>query len=165
MYYDESGFWTRYDIAMEVEQAPAHPHPPPPPPQGGKGSSGNGDRSKNKGRWQDPGVGPSSTRSQQPPAKKPSTSSGKGKEEAHDEYDILDNGDLVQVFSAQSQQASEEISSEEILVSETLIDGENQIPEDHAEQILPLVSYMDPISQLPPVDKLVSLPIETRRSI
>lgn len=39
MYYDQNGYWTRYDVAVKVEQDLYAPPPHSPPPPGG----GNGD--------------------------------------------------------------------------------------------------------------------------
>jgi hypothetical protein len=102
IYCDPSGFWTRYDIEMEVEQSgvQAPPIPPPLPPRdGGSGGVGPGDRARPRPHWSDPGVG-SNGSSDQPPQKKMCNGNGTGKDkEEYDDFEILDNGDLLQVAS------------------------------------------------------------------
>jgi hypothetical protein len=67
---DPNGFWTRYDVSIEVEQGGFVPPPPLPPPshQSGSGGAGSGDRSKGKGKMIESGTNSTSVGSQ-PPAK------------------------------------------------------------------------------------------------
>lgn len=50
MYCDPNGFWTRYDVVMEVEQGHYGQVLPPPPSHPNEGGGG-GCRAKGKGRW------------------------------------------------------------------------------------------------------------------
>jgi hypothetical protein len=68
IYYDQSSFWSQYDISLEIEQVGPVMPPPHPPRTGGSNGSGSG-----RGRWNDQGAG--SSHASQPLA----TGSDKGK--------------------------------------------------------------------------------------
>jgi Domain of unknown function (DUF4283) len=116
LYCDQSGFWSHFDVSLEIEQ-------PPPPPvtqssSRGLGGGGGGSNdlgsdtsgyfsgptgphsSSGKGRWNDPGAGSSLGSSPQPPPLKKRLLAGKSTgnigDEGQDEFDIMNNGDLVQ---------------------------------------------------------------------
>jgi hypothetical protein len=80
MYCDQSGFWSRYDISLEIEQVGPMMPPPHPPRTGGSegsGSGGSNGSGSGRGRWNDQGAG--SSHASQPLAKKIATGSDKEK--------------------------------------------------------------------------------------
>jgi hypothetical protein len=71
MYCDQSGFWFRYDISLEIEQVTPvipHPHPPRTGGSGGSGFDGSNESGSGRGHWNDLGAG--SSHASQPLMKK-----------------------------------------------------------------------------------------------
>jgi Domain of unknown function (DUF4283) len=97
MYCDPQGYWTRYDVSMEVEQPTFGQTFSQSLPQMGQGPGGN-DRPKPRGRA-NTSEGSNNSARADPPTKKSNTrDSGKGKtpiQPRDEEYEIMESGDLV----------------------------------------------------------------------
>jgi hypothetical protein len=97
MYCDPQGYWTRYDVSMEVEQPTFRQTFSQSLPQMGQGPGGN-DRPKPRGRA-NTSEGSNNSARADPPTKKSNTrDSGKGKtpiQPRDEEYEIMESGDLV----------------------------------------------------------------------